>query len=138
MGLDQWAFAISKRSLGKNDCDFDLSDRVKREELVTWRNHWGLCTWMTNLYYKKGGKKGPKKLCCICLRLQQRDLDLLERAVKKGKLYGYKLTCPRSGRPEGSPDIEFDGYCLASDQEFLIKARQAIGAGKAVIYLEYW
>lgn len=138
MGLDQYAYAVSKRSVGKEDFDFDLSERVKRARLADWRNHWNLADWMAFHYYKKGGKKGPKKRCSISLRLHERDLDVLEQDVREGKLYGYVFRVPVDGKPKGSPDHEFDGICLACDQEFLKKARQAIGDGKAVVYQDWW
>ena len=89
MGLDQYAYAVSKRSVGTTQVDHKLSDRVKREQLGDWRNHRHLLKWMAKLYYVKGGKKGPKKGWCIgFLRLDERDLDKLEREVRNGKLYG--------------------------------------------------
>jgi len=89
MGLDQYAYAVSKRSVANKEFDFNLSERVKRQKLGYWRNHWHLCDWFAKLYYKKGGKKGPKKRCSVCLQLHERDLDALERAVHKKVLYGY-------------------------------------------------
>jgi hypothetical protein len=138
MGLDQWAYAVSKRSLGKKDVDFIISERTKLVELAYWRNHRGLLTWMVELYYKKGGKKGPKKMCCIDLRINEQDLDAFEKAIQKRKLYGYKLNCPRNGMPKGSPDHHHNNYCLEHDQEFLKKARQTISDGKAVFYHDWW
>ncbi len=60
MGLDQWAYAVSKRSVGKREFDFKFSERTKQEMFAEWRNHWNLLKWMAKLYYKKGGKKGQK------------------------------------------------------------------------------
>ena len=139
MGLDQYAYAVSKRSVGTKQVDHKLSDRVKREQLGDWRNHRHLLKWMAKLYYEKGGKKGPKKGWCIgFLRLDERDLDKLERAVEKKKLYGYVFN-PRTPSPKtGSPDLEFDSCCLAWDKEFLEKARTAIAAGKVVFYKDWW
>lgn len=152
MGLDQYAYAVSKRSVAKKELDCDLSERVKRQKLACWRNHWHLCDWIAKLYYKKGGKKGPKKGCSVCLQLHERDLDALERAVQKKVLYGYTWRCPYKGspnvkcdcpicvegKPQGSPNHEFDDFCLANDLEFLKKARKAISDGKAVICYNWW
>ena len=139
MGLDQYASAVSKRSVGKNEFDFDLSERVKQEELVWWRNHWYLYDWMAKLYFKKGGRKRDLERSAYYIRIYEQDLNEFEQEIqevqKRKALYGYTLGhAVNQDRPKGSPDHEFMNICFTRDQEFLKKARQAISDGKAVIY----
>jgi len=142
MGLDQSVHAIPKRRIKKKGKFFHPYEVCKNhdelEELMSWRNHWNLCVWMNRLYYRKGGKLGLHEGYCVSFRLNERDLDAFERAIQEKELYGYKLRDSRDDRPAGSPDDEFDRYCLINDQEFLKKARQAIKDGKAVVYHDWW
>ena len=74
----------------------------------------------------------------LFLRLNERDLDKLERAVEKKTLYGYVFNPLTPSPKTGLPDLEFDNYCLSWDKEFVEKARKAISGGRVVFYSDWW
>jgi hypothetical protein len=145
MGLDQYAYAISKRHVGTRQVDVALSEdgllsgRIQRRRIGLWRNHRLLMGWMEKLYEEKRGKKGHKAGWCISfLRLNEHDLDRLEEAMKSGELYRYVHESPRQQFKQGDPDTQHNDYCHEQDLQFLREARSALKQGQAVYYNEWW
>jgi len=110
MGLDAYAFAIS------NTCNH--CNRGDKSEIGYWRNHRPLHQWMTDLYYKRGGKAGTFN--CVPLELTADDLDELTKYL--ADFY------------EGDEDR----FCRKQDREFIDKAKAVLDKGDKVIYDSWW
>lgn len=124
MGLDQYAFAIDNNG--------------EKEELAYWRKHPNLQGYMENLWEAKGkpglddanmGGMGLSDFNCIPLQLNSDDLDDLEDAVRG------------SGLPNTVGFFfgnDSDDYYKSQDLEFIEKAREALDAGRTVVYDSWW
>ena len=120
MGLDMFAFTVSKEIAGSVEVDFKLPESVR---LHYWRKHPGLHGWMEKLYRRKGGKED--RFDCASVRLLLADLVALERAVKAGKLpatTGFFFGVSNGTERE-------------DDLKFIEDARKAIAA---VFYDSWW
>ena len=114
MGLDQYALV-----------------REPGEEIMYWRKHNRLQGWMADLYQEKTGEVDMN---CRDLRLEEKDIDNLEQAIKDRKLpetegffYG-----------DDSYEEHYEKFLLKDDLEFVKLARKAIEDGKEVIYTCWW
>jgi hypothetical protein len=139
MGLDQYAYAVKKGNLRK-EVDFQFKEYDTDgnlfltnvsdedfEEIAYWRKHHDLQGWMRKLYEKKGGES--PEFNCNKLLLTSKDLDELEKDVRKGKL--PKTT----GFYFGSGNT--DGYA-ETDLNFISKAREYISNGYDIVYDSLW
>jgi len=128
VGLDMYAVAVdpavwddATQTLRKDA----TQDQVER--LAYWRKHHDLHGWMERLYRQRGG---TKDFNCVQLPLDSADLNALEQAVIQRKLpatVGFFFG-------NNPPDAESD----AEDLAFIAKARDAIAAGKVVLYDSWW
>jgi hypothetical protein len=128
MGLDMYAFAISKEVAGDKEVDIKIEEETVRNDLWTWRKHHDLHGWMHRLYDEKGGV--GEDFNCDNLALNLDDLDSLEKAIKENTLphtQGFFFG-------NNPPDAE----TMSEDLEFVELARGAIADGKAVIYSSWW
>ena len=136
MGLDQYAYRVKKENVidnlnfkaGEwepghpdkfgNDLDFDY-----------WRKFHSLDDWMLDLYRSKGGKE---EFNCRYIRVAKEDLDKLKKDMEKADFY--------------SSDVEYFGMRAEEIKEeqlehmlsFIDKAKNAIDAGDAVYYSNWW
>ena len=125
MGLDMYAYAVSKRdAIG----EFEMARDCEREELHYWRKHHDLHGWMENLYRDKGGD--ADSFNCIPVELTVDDLDNLQQALLEDNL-------PRTSGfffGDNPPDLE----TMREDLMFVQKCRIAIKEGKVVYYDSWW
>ena len=125
MGLDMYAFAVSKRdAIG----EFEMARDCEREELHYWRKHHDLHGWMEKLYRDKGGD--ADSFNCIPVELTVDDLDNLQQTLlddnlpkTRGFFFG-----------DNPPDLE----TMRNDLMFVQKCRIAIKEGKVVYYDSWW
>ena len=125
MGLDMFAFAVSKRdAIG----EFEMAKECEKEELHYWRKHHDLHGWMEKLYRDKGGD--ADSFNCIPVELTVDDLDNLQQALLDDNL-------PRTSGfffGDNPPDLE----TMRNDLMFVQKCRIAIKEGKVVYYDSWW
>ena len=125
MGLDMYAYAVSKRdAIG----EFEMAQDSEKEELHYWRKHHDLHGWMENLYRDKGGD--ADSFNCIPVELTVDDLDNLQQALLEDNL-------PRTSGfffGDNPPDLE----TMREDLMFIQKCRIAIKEGKVVYYDSWW
>ena len=125
MGLDMFAFAVSKRdAIG----EFEMAKECEKEELHYWRKHHDLHGWMEKLYRDKGGD--ADSFNCIPVQLTVDDLDDLQQAILDDNL-------PRTEGfffGDNPPDLE----TMREDLIFVQKCRMAIKEGKVVYYDSWW
>jgi hypothetical protein len=132
MGLDQYAYKI-KKNLVNQEIDIKLWDNEKGEPLFEydrdffyWRKHHDLQGFMESLYNSKGGEN---EFNCVVIKLNESDLDELEKAVKTG-------TLPETvGFFFGSGNTEM---YKKDDLKFIRNARKAIKEGYDVLYSSWW
>ena len=125
MGLDMYAYAVSKRDAIS---EFEIAKDAEREELHYWRKHHDLHGWMENLYRDKGGD--ADSFNCIPVELTVDDLDNLQQALLEDNL-------PRTSGfffGDNPPDLE----TMREDLMFVQKCRIAIKEGKVVYYDSWW
>ena len=125
MGLDMYAYAVSKRDAIS---EFEIAKDAEREELHYWRKHHDLHGWMENLYRDKGGD--ADSFNCIPVELTVDDLDNLQQALLDDDL-------PRTQGfffGDNPPDLE----SMREDLMFVQKCRIAIKEGKVVYYDSWW
>ncbi len=120
MGLDMYALSTTE-----NIPDVDFECPENRAEVFYWRKRPNLHGWMETLYRSKGAEV---EFNCVAVRLDQADLDVLEKAINQNSL-------PHT---EGFFFGVSDGSEKADDLEFIRKAREEIHAGKAVYYSSWW
>lgn len=125
MGLDMYAYAVSKRDALN---DFEMAQGSEKEELQYWRKHHDLHGWMEKLYRDKGGD--AESFNCIPVQLTVDDLDDLQQAILDDNL-------PRTSGfffGDNPPDLE----TMREDLIFVQKCRMAIKEGKVVYYDSWW
>ena len=125
MGLDMYAYAVSKRDALN---DFEMAQGSEKEELQYWRKHHDLHGWMEKLYRDKGGD--AESFNCIPVQLTVDDLDNLQQAILDDNL-------PRTSGfffGDNPPDLE----TMREDLIFVQKCRMAIKEGKVVYYDSWW
>lgn len=129
MGLDMFAHAVPVDLL-KTDAEVDLKIEIPDGfSLVRWRKFNNLHGWMWRLYEKKGGM--DPEFNCELLRLNSTDIDQLETDVDAKNL-------PSQGGFFFGGAEEFDEGMADEIREFITQAREAIAAGKAVLYYAWW
>ena len=84
---------------------------------------------MLRLYEQKGGTDSDFN--CSLLRLNGDDLDQLEADI------GREEMPPQEGFFFGECE-DFDSDMADEIRAFIVKAREAIAAGKAVLYYAWW
>ena len=131
MGLDQMAYRIKRGIINeevpynKKTNGLDENPDSGFEEIITWRKHYELDDWMTDLYWKKGGKGNDGMFNCCWMKLSLEDLDELEGLVFMGKI-SYS---------DWPSEIESQKEC---DLEFIKKAKKIIEDGFDVFYSNWW
>ena len=79
MGLDQMAYRIKRGIINeevpynKKTDGLDENPDSGFEEISTWRKHYELDDWMTDLYWKKGGKGNDGMFNCCWMKLNLED-----------------------------------------------------------------
>ncbi len=130
MGLDQYAFAVSKAQLPE---EFDqLPENINKEELAYWRKHPNLQGWMQSLWRSKledDSDVSWNSFNCVAVELTETDLDELEKDIRSAVL-------PHTTGFFFGDDS--DEYYREADLKFIASARQAIKEGKAVFYDSWW
>ena len=139
MGLDQYAYAVKKgNNIAEVDFKFKEYDDAGNlvltnvededfEEIAYWRKHHDLQGWMRKLYEKKGGES--LEFNCNKLLLTSKDLDKLEKDVKKGKLPKTTVFFFGTGNTAGY---------VETDLKFIAKAREYISNGYDIFYDSWW
>ena len=126
MGLDQYAY----RTKQQFSSDVDFNDEINHdeiEEIMYWRKHPYLQGFMTELYYKKGGRVIPYDLAPLKLTVD----DLLELK----KLVIDKSLPVSSGFFWGDNNSD---YYYDDDLRFIENAIQLINEGYTVYYDCWW
>lgn len=143
MGLDMYAYSCPAELLvGLSDTDnvwpaisdpdpeFKDSRTAKPEvntDFVYWRKFNALHGWMSDLYFAKGG---TEVFNCEYVRLREADLDKLAADAQIG-LKG------RGGFFWGTVG-DFTEDDREEVLEFVVRARQQLAEGRAVIYSSWW
>jgi len=131
MGLDQMAYRIKRGIINeevpynKKTNGLDENPDSGFEEISTWRKHYELDDWMTDLYWKKGGKGNDGMFNCCWMKLSKLDLTELEVCLLKGEI-AYS---------DWPSEIESQKEC---DLEFIKKAKKIIEDGFDVFYSNWW
>ena len=131
MGLDQMAYKIKGGIINEevpyNNKTNGLDENPDSgfEEIDSWRKHYELDDWMTDLYWKKGGKGHDGMFNCCWMKLNLEDLDELESLVFMGEI-SY------SDWPS-EIDIQKE-----RDLNFIKKAKKIIEDGFDVFYSNWW
>ena len=132
MGLDQYAYKI-KKGLVEDTIDIKLWNEEEGKPLheydrdfFYWRKHHDLQGFMENLYRERGGEK---EFNCVCIKLDEKDLDDLEHAVLEAKLPETSGFFFGSGNTESYVD---------EDLKFIRKAREAMSEGYDILYSSWW
>jgi len=141
MGLDQYAFAVSKKIDLTDDGLIFLNEKfskVRKKELHYWRKHPSLHGWMENLYVERGGKE---EFNCIPLPLTTEDLNRLEEDIINNRLpytegfcFGQDASIT-SNDPEEQEEYNFQKL---DDLHFVKKARELLAKDKIVYYDSWW
>ncbi len=131
MGLDQMAYKI-KGGIINEEVPYDnktngLDENPNSgfEEISTWRKHYELDEWMTDLYWKKGGKGNDGMFNCCWMKLSKLDLTELEVCLLKGEI-AYS-----DWPSEIDTQKEYD-------LNFIKKAKKIIEDGFDVFYSNWW
>jgi hypothetical protein len=127
MGLDMYAYAVSPTDIVASTPEMILKDDAAQDELMYWRKHAYLHGWMEKLYRERGGKESFNG---VAIQLTLTDLEVLEKDIKESKLpetHGFFF----GNYP---PDEE----TMREDLKFVEEARQAIAAGRVVLYNSSW
>jgi hypothetical protein len=128
MGLDMYAFSVSKENaVGDFECR-TTSDGGDHQEIAYWRKFNALHGWMQDLYRDKGGD--AESFNCIPVRLTPADLNALEEALNSNSLR------PREGFFFGAQDIYPED--IVSTRKFISDARREMLEGKEVYYDSWW
>lgn len=134
MGLDAYAYAVPTELVGDREVDLDVKDvegyLLGGSQIAYWRKFNALHGWMSDLYFKKGGK--DPEFNCNTVRLMSEDLDELERAA-----IGKTLK-PRSGFFFGDTSLPFSDLDRDEVLDFIANAHRAIGDNLAVVYDSFW
>jgi hypothetical protein len=132
MGLDQYAYSISKHDKNLLDSDEYRDGELaieSEDKLTQWRKHANLNRWMSELAVKKGIVSDEGDFNCQRLWLTPEDIDALEEAV-----------CSAGGLPTGTGF--FWGVSTLEDKltdlDFIRQARKALKQGKEVYYTCWW
>ena len=131
MGLDQMAYRIKRGIINeevpynKKINSLDENPDSGFEEISSWRKHYELDDWMTDLYLKKGGKGNDGMFNCCWMKLNLEDLDELEGLVFMGEI-SYS-----NWPSEIDTQKEYD-------LEFIKKAKKIIEDGFDVFYSNWW
>lgn len=129
MGLDMFSHAVPVDLLNTDaevDLEYEIPDGFR---LAYWRMFNNLHGWMGRLYEKKGG--ADPLFNCNLLRLNSDDLNQLEADIGRDDLP------PQEGFFFGECE-DFDSDMADEIRDFITKAREAIAAGKAVLYYAWW
>ena len=129
MGLDMFAHAVPVAKLSSDqevDLEYQIPDGFR---LAYWRKFNNLHGWMWRLYERKGGS--DSEFNCNLLRLNSDDLDQLESDI------GSDDMPPQEGFFFGECE-DFDSDMADEIREFIKQAKEAIAAGKAVLYYAWW
>ena len=126
MGLDQYAYFVNGSRV-IDDFSFRKDEGQTTEEDFYWRKNRHLQGWMEDLYHRKGGQE---EFNCQFVRLKEKDLDELEKAIKarsfedaKGFFWGNR---------------KYDDGQATTDLRFVERAKESISNGKAVYYFSWW
>jgi len=132
MGLDAHLY----RYKGKNRKEVDFEHSGAEEEIHYWRKHPNLEAFMSNLYFKKGGKgidsgfggSSPSFNCCK-VELKDEDINALQELIISDKL------------PEGGGFFHggnADDMYKEETLEALKYAKNAIEDGYRIYYTSWW
>ena len=137
MGLDMYAHSV-KADLEGKEVDFLYSELFEDQtearkdgrintEFAYWRKFNNLHGWMHDLYKRKGGRSTDFNTDTVALTNE--DLDRLSKEAAELE--------PTSGFFFGgnTPMTEED---IQDVQEFVVRAKQEIANGRAVIYSSWW
>ena len=132
MGLDAYMFSYKGRN--KKEVDFS-HDQKTNEEIHYWRKHPNLEQWMSDLYFKKGGKgtygMGGKSFNCNKVQLTKGDLLDLKYVTDKNALpIGGGFF---HGDPQGANE-----YYREETLEAIDRALEAIENKRKVYYTSWW
>lgn len=140
MGLDMFAYAaesLAVEAAGITTLTTKPGERSPLEEqpdalqeLAYWRKHPDLHGWMQQHWAAETGIEDPERFNCVNLELSAERLELLASDILGGTLpqtQGFFF-----GRSEGNREEREE------DMAFVMKAREAIAAGKRVFYSSWW
>jgi hypothetical protein len=118
MGLDMYVHTTVEVPTSSADFAYDWK---KLKYLYYWRGHHTLNEWMERLYRRKGGK--AKEFNLVHLQLNADDIDQLEAEITKGR-FPHRSQMP----------TYYDADQVEIDLDFVTKAREALAAGRTLIY----
>ena len=140
MGLDQYAYSVSKGEDPKED--------VGSTTLMDWRKHNRLQGYMEELALDKGVIKESETFNCKPVQLTVEDIDDLEQAIIDKELpdTGGFFFGPDSYETEKGTYVgtkkkyiwTYDKDMMPNDLKFIEKAREALADGQDVYYDSWW
>ena len=141
MGLDQYAYSISKGEDPREDHD----DRIN---LMDWRKHNRLQGYMEELAIDKGVIKPDETFNCEPVQLTEKDIDDLEQVIIDKKLpetggffFGgdsYETEKGTYADTKKKYVWTYDKDMMPDDLKFIEKAREALARGEDVYYDSWW
>jgi len=139
MGLDMYAYSVSKQVAQNQQVDISIHSRAKRKDLAYWRKFSHLHGWMEDLYHNKEGQSDNFNGDNV--RLMSEDLDRLDNIFQDLQINNLLQVnnpgfMPRQGFFWGSGELYPED--IESTKQFIIDARAEIKAGRAVIYDSSW
>ena len=126
MGLDMYAFSVSKADAGDFETDLPKDDDQQVNQFFYWRKFNALHGWMQNLYYSKGGEK--ESFNCTTVRLDAEDLNRLLKEANSLKPVSGFFFGDQTIYPEDRESID----------TFVNMALAEIADGKVVYYDSWW
>lgn len=128
MGLDMFALSVAKSDiLEDNKINPVLVDEDHLSEIAYFRKFYDLHYWMETLYIKNGGTSSGD-FNCVKIRLDESDLDQLEKNVDLVPVSGFFFG---ELRRLSSEDIE-------AIKNFISTCRSEIADGRVVYYDSWW
>jgi hypothetical protein len=145
MGLDQYAYAITKKYQDKNEEFISMpkgteDERLLRDDFYTrhvaphieeiqyWRKHSNLNGWMARLAASKGVVSSPDEFNCVYLVLDKEDIDNLEEIVTGAGLPDARGFFWGETHPDDTED----------DLKFIKRCRQQFKMGNGILYYCWW
>jgi hypothetical protein len=126
MGLDQYAFYARKEDAGDNAA---LNSALNNNEFKYWSKEYCIDKWMEHLYQEKGGEE---VFNCQFLKIEDTDLDDLEKALKTEDFYD-------NGRFFFNESDDDEKACIKAEAEnFITMARDYVKDDYDVYYTNWW
>lgn len=125
MGLDMYAYFVDPRNaISDEECRLAYG----QVENFYWRKNHQLHNWIEKLWEKRTGNTNRSDFNCAKIRLYEKDIDELEKAIKTWKVDDSEpFSCEK-----------YTSYLKERDLRFCRAAKEAIKDEYAVYYDSWW